>query len=324
MAILVGIDEAGYGPLLGPLVVSATAFQIPDDLLRGDHWTILKNAVGDHKKGLSGRILIADSKKAYTRSSGIGHLRKTVLTVLSCLRNSQDPLENIAALIDRLDPQCSIRLKEYPWYQQLQSHSLGHDASDIQIAGTVFDHTLSDNNMKLLAIQSRCLDVQYYNRHVERVRNKSRVLFTELCSLVLETLKLAQRPAETIQIVVDRQGGRINYQNELLRMFGGFGLTVIRQDPAMSSYELSGNGKTMRIHFCMKADTKYLPVALASMVSKYLREVLMEALNSYFCGLCDDLKPTAGYWQDGRRFITDINKVIPKIEYDQKRLIRIS
>ena len=28
-ALLVGIDAAGYGPMLGPLVVSATAFEVP-------------------------------------------------------------------------------------------------------------------------------------------------------------------------------------------------------------------------------------------------------------------------------------------------------
>ncbi|MHC5117167.1 MAG: ribonuclease HII, partial [Planctomycetota bacterium] len=34
MALLVGIDEAGYGPLLGPLVVSAVALKVPEGLLR--------------------------------------------------------------------------------------------------------------------------------------------------------------------------------------------------------------------------------------------------------------------------------------------------
>src|SRR6476620_8640353 len=32
MGILIGMDEAGYGPQLGPLVIAATAWQVPDDL----------------------------------------------------------------------------------------------------------------------------------------------------------------------------------------------------------------------------------------------------------------------------------------------------
>jgi hypothetical protein len=31
MALLIGMDEAGYGPNLGPLVISATAWEVPGD-----------------------------------------------------------------------------------------------------------------------------------------------------------------------------------------------------------------------------------------------------------------------------------------------------
>ena len=32
MAYFIGTDEAGYGPNLGPLIVTATAWRAPDDL----------------------------------------------------------------------------------------------------------------------------------------------------------------------------------------------------------------------------------------------------------------------------------------------------
>jgi hypothetical protein len=34
------------------------------------------------------------------------------------------------------------------------------------------------------------------------------------------------------------------------------------------------------------------------------------------------LKPTAGYWKDGQRFIADIKTLIPHAEYDHNQLIR--
>ena len=85
MAVLAGIDEAGYGPLLGPLVVSASAFSIPDSLLKADLWQLLKKSIANQRRHLAGRLLITDSKKAYSRKSGIGHIQKTTLAMLRIL-----------------------------------------------------------------------------------------------------------------------------------------------------------------------------------------------------------------------------------------------
>ena len=35
MTYLIGTDEAGYGPNLGPLVISATVWQVPDGVRGG-------------------------------------------------------------------------------------------------------------------------------------------------------------------------------------------------------------------------------------------------------------------------------------------------
>ena len=45
-----------------------------------------------------------------------------------------------------------------------------------------------------------------------------------------------------------------------------------------------------------------MPAALASMTSKYLRELAMRAFNEFWCGRVHDLAPTAGYPRDARRF----------------------
>ena len=89
-----------------------------------------------------------------------------------------------------------------------------------------------------------------------------------------------------------------------------------------SSYELSGSGKKMRLHFVTKADQKYLPVSLASMVSKYIRELLVERINKYFLKHQPQLKPTAGYWKDGLRFIEDLKTKAPHVKYQKSQLIR--
>jgi hypothetical protein len=47
-------------------------------------------------------------------------------------------------------------------------------------------------------------------------------------------------------------------------------------------------------------------VALASMASKYLREVVMEVFNRFWRKQVADLAPTAGYPGDAQRFYDDI------------------
>ena len=40
MAWIIGIDEAGYGPNLGPFVMTATACRVPDNLGHFDLWRL--------------------------------------------------------------------------------------------------------------------------------------------------------------------------------------------------------------------------------------------------------------------------------------------
>ena len=309
--------------MLGPLVVSAVGLQMPEDLLRADLWEVLTKAVSAQKRGLAGRLLIADSKKAYNRKKGIDPLRRSVLAGVHAWQNNISQTETVADILSLICPQLLERVGLYPWYQTLDAHALGHDAADISIASGVLGKTMAEHGISISSIQSRCLDVAFYNDRVGKVKNKSRVLFTEICSLIGQAFEQNADTSEPMQVIVDRQGGRTHYQRELQRMFPAASLSVIREDEKMSSYELARSGKIMRIHFCIKADSKYLTVALASMVSKYLREVMMESLNNHFQQLCPDLKPTAGYWQDGQRFMKDLSTSLSPDQFDTEKLVRI-
>ena len=79
----------------------------------------------------------------------------------------------------------------------------------------------------------------------------------------------------------------------------------------------------MRLHFTAGADEKFLPVSLASMVSKLIREVLMDNLNAYFSKICKNIKPTAGYWQDGQRYIAELYSSLPASDVPKNLLVRI-
>lgn len=312
-----GIDEAGFGPILGPLVVSSTVFSLPHHLLKTNLWQTLKKSVGKTRKALAGRLLIADSKKAYNRKKGPKHLQRTTLACLNCLNKKP---ETLTQLIEVLTPESLERLAGYPWYKELSSYNLKVDRADIAIASEVFNNDIGSSEMKLLDCKSHCIDVAYYNQMVNSVKNKANVLFTITSQLIKNAFD--KFPDEDLQIIVDRQGGRTHYGGILQRMFPGVELKIILENPTTSSYELKNSGKRMNLHFVVGADNRFLPVSLASMMSKYIRELLIDNLNRYFIGFHDKLLPTAGYWKDGLRFIDDIKKHIPHIKFDSEQLIR--
>lgn len=317
MATLVGIDEAGFGPILGPLVISSCAFSMPRSKLDADLWQVLKKSVGKTKRRLLGRLLIADSKKAYNRSAGLRHLERTILTCLKYLGNRPATLTELISL---LCPDCLERLSAYPWYQNAAEYPLPPEPADLKIASSVFAADLAANNIELLRMRSCCLDVATYNTMVNAVNNKANVLFTAICRLIKETFD--NFADDDLQILIDRQGGRTRYRRNLQRMFPDMQLTIITETPKLSSYELDTAGRKMRLHFAVGADDRFLPVSLASMTSKYLRELMIANINRHFTSLVPDLKPTAGYWKDGLRFIADLKAHHPDVTYDPNQFIR--
>ena len=73
MAYLVGVDEAGYGPNLGPLVIAATVWRVPESLLTSDaalHDALAGVICQTASDADSQRLAIADSKKLYKPGGG--------------------------------------------------------------------------------------------------------------------------------------------------------------------------------------------------------------------------------------------------------------
>ena len=74
--IIAGIDEAGYGPLLGPLIISAVAFELPGSL--GDEMpdiaAMLAPAVAVRPPLAHAALMIADSKLVHRLQNGLVHL----------------------------------------------------------------------------------------------------------------------------------------------------------------------------------------------------------------------------------------------------------
>ena len=74
--------------------------------------------------------------------------------------------------------------------------------------------------------------------------------------------------------------------------------------------------------FRTRADESDFCTSLASMVCKYVRELLMERLNSFFAGLSPGLKPTAGYPRDAARFLRETEILRSRLGVSEESLVR--
>lgn len=297
----VGLDEAGYGPNLGPLVLASSACHVPD----GAHkclWKILSAAVRKAEHSDDGRLLIDDSKKVNDGKSGLSRLEAGVLAVMA-LRREQlaTTLEYLTevALGDSVDD-----LHGEPWFEAAFPLPAVHCPDGLRsIASTMADASATAN-VQWGPIRSVVIPAPKFNRLLDEWKLKSGVLATGVIALLRATLELPGN--ETIHIAVDKLGGRNYYAPLLHEAFPDGWVRVIRESAALCEYAIDNLDREVHIRFEPRADGTHLNVALASMAAKYLREVCMLQFNRYWSTKVADLRPTAGYPTDASRFFADI------------------
>src|SRR3954470_22648422 len=114
--ILAGIDEAGYGPLLGPLVVGCCAFDVGDADPLAEQlpclWKRLKKSVSKNRTKAGKKLHINDSKIVYT--AGLKELERAILALIATQIEQCEGLEHLLTLTAKhaLDD-----IRAYPWYR---------------------------------------------------------------------------------------------------------------------------------------------------------------------------------------------------------------
>src|SRR5688500_18766607 len=113
MPLLIGLDEAGYGPNLGPLVIAATVWDVTGDPRRRDGWSEFSTVVSQEPDPDVRLVHVADSKVVHSSAAGIAAIERSATSILRLARERADSL---FALWDRLTGS-DLRTKcGEPWF----------------------------------------------------------------------------------------------------------------------------------------------------------------------------------------------------------------
>lgn len=319
MIYWIGTDEAGYGPNLGPLVISATVWQTPDAGRDADWYELLSAVVSRHvhpQRRLS-QVPIADSKSLYKPGGALQNLECGVLATLRAIgRRPADWREAWTALA----PENSDGLDRDPWYRDFQlALPLAHDSDALDRLAETFLHGLQQTSIQLLSMRSVTVSPEQFNSRLDRLGNKATILST----LTMELIKAVLPPAngQAVFVVCDKHGGRRRYADLLQTEFPDYLVEIRDESPALSVYRWGPAAGRVEFRFLEKAE-RLLPVALASMMSKYLRELAMLAWNAFWQRHVPGLRPTAGYPVDAVRFKKEIDACQQRLGISDRRVWR--
>jgi hypothetical protein len=305
--ILAGIDEAGYGPLLGPLVVGCCAFELPDVDPASPLpclWKRLRKLVGKTRSRSGRKIHVNDSKQVYNPGIGPKELERSILAIAMAMGMT---IEDLGAFINHVAAHVLDDLPQYPWYEASSDERfpLANDGTSLRLFGNALRQEMQRAQTRCVHLAARIVLERQLNRMINATRNKGSALFSTAAIHLDHLLRTFGR--QGLVIICDRLGGREHYGSLLRLMFADeWSLEVVSEISGRAEYRLHQPPHVVRIIWVEKAEEQALPVAAASMLSKYLREVLMHRFNRFWKTQVPDLTPTAGYYTDGERFLRDI------------------
>jgi hypothetical protein len=315
MAWVIGIDEAGYGPNLGPLVMTAVACRLTDRHARDCLWTLLAPAVRRGADADDGRLLIDDSKKIYSTARGLAGLELGVHTAVWRQRAA------LHALIEGLCPDDVTELRREAWYKGESPLPLLVEGDALGRAVTQFDEACAGREVGPWRACAAVSCPPRFNALVDAAGSKGAALADGL-SRVIGGIRGLIPGGEDLFFFVDKHGGRNAYA-ALIQHALPNGVVLARQEGMSASvYQVQGLGRDVILTFRPRADSEHFCVALASMTAKYLREVLMREFNAFWLEQVPGVKPTAGYPGDAARFFEAIRPAAERLGIVESALWR--
>ncbi len=278
--ILVGIDENGLGPRLGPLIVTAVT-------ARADGERASKVLLGRPGRAFGSRI--GDSKALVSYKDGaLGQAWARVLGEAAGA-TAETPRELVAKLA--LDDEQTLRAL-CPEQHEAQCWSCEGESFDAP--GEVMANVRKDlsrlekRGARVESVRVAIVCTKRINQAADRGTSRFQLDLHTMERLLLDARSRA--PDDLVAVC-----GKVGGYNQYVDAFGplsGRLHTVMSEGRARSEYAMPGLG---RVAFVRDADEQHLLVCLASLVGKYVRDLLTTRVVRHHARHMPHLPLVSGY-----------------------------
>ena len=273
-----GVDENGLGPRLGPLVASSVTLRT-SSYRRG---TLCR-------RGLA--LGLTDSKQ----TGGFGRMGFTESVALALIeRVCGQPPPSADALLDGIAPGTREQLRTRCPNESTSAQCWGSNldlpmfGGDVTYGRTLLDRLIGRSSLRIADVQTRVACPGMLNSRLAEGRNKLAVDL-ELFEDLIVTTQARQR--DSLLAVCGMIGGIRDYAAR----FGRFEQDRVAEPQGrrgQRKYAVQGIGE---IRFEVDADARHLPVALASIVGKYVREICMRRIGAFYQEQIPEITLASGY-----------------------------
>ncbi len=293
----IGADENGLGPLLGPMLTTAVLAELsPEGQLKMARGTRgkMKLRLGDSKALVAhGDVALAEAwaRVLVERLSGVKPT--TVHELVAAI--SLDSHEELRA-------PCPSHVEHQCW-------GVGGDAfvAPDDLCKTVDKdlRRLEKNGITLRGLRAVVTCNKRLNRELDQGRSR---FVVDLHAMERLVLALREGLPEDVCAVLGKVGGLRQYE-PVFGPLNGRLCAVIEERKERSTYRFPGVGE---LSFVMDADASDLLVSMASLVGKYLREVLMARIVHHYRQVIPELPDASGYHDPVTKGFVEATRLVRK------------
>jgi hypothetical protein len=283
-----------------------------------DFWGDLAATV-DRAGGDPARLWVDDSKAIYCNGTGRDRLEATSLAALHAAGNVVPG--SLGELFDMLGAGSLGDSEVSPWVDTGPAGDCGlrlAPAPGLESLLARAPLSPRSGSWRLAEVRSVVVGPARFNAGLAAHGLKSEVHYVAFERLLRQ---IWERSVDRVPTFVtgDKHGGRHYYFQRLVQSFPEAWIDRGLEGPDLSRYTIRLEGRRVELGLMPGADGTDGLVAMASIVSKMVRELWMDVFNEYWSARVPGLRRTAGYSPDALRFRREIESAAAAEQCDATR-----